>query len=71
MHATKFNDLDRKFDDLRGYVAHALGFASMSHLKNEQQDARLDTDAAERDRLAEQVATLDRRVTKLEERLET
>ena len=67
----RFDGLDRKFDEWAGYVTHALGLCGIQHFKNEQQDARLDSAAAEGRRLIEQVAGLDQRVRRLEERRET
>ena len=63
----RFDDLDTKYEQWRGYVTHALGLGSVNQLRNDSLDGRLDAEIKERARLAEQVAALDRRVTRIEE----
>lgn len=74
-HDARFDKLEKRFDkadkhaeEMRGYVAHALGLCSVNHLKSENIDDRLDTEIKERIRLAEQLAGLDKRVARIEER---
>ena len=77
LHTKRFNKLeerfdnsDKQFEEMRGYIRHTLGLGSMNHITNERQDARLDAQDGERKKLAEQVAGLDKRVGKIEERLD-
>ena len=66
----RFVAIDKQFEEWRGYITHTMGLVSIGHLKNEHQDGRLDAGEAERKRLSDQVAGLDSRVTRIEERLD-
>ena len=64
----RFDKSDKHAEEMRGYVAHALGLCPVNHLKSENIGDRLDTEIKERIRLAEQIAGLDKRVSRMEHR---
>lgn len=61
-HDGRFDRLEKKFDDMRGYLNHALGMGVTGHLKNEEQDARLDESVARQKRMDALMAELERRL---------
>jgi len=68
---TRFDSLDKQFGEMRQYVSHALGLGAMNDIKGRELQARIDADAHERRKSDRRVEELERRVTRLEERIDS
>lgn len=66
----RFDAMDRRFDEMRGYVVHALGLGSMNDMKAQELNARMEAGEAYRKRVDERFSDIERRLTRVEERID-
>ena len=69
-HDKRFDVQDERADEMRNYVRHALGLGAMHDIKLRELDPRLVDSAARQKRTEEMIAARDRRIKKVEDRVE-
>ena len=66
----RFDKLDEQGAETRQFLAHALGLGAMNELKTRDLDVRQMDFVTRQKRTEEMIAVLDRRLTKVEERVD-
>ena len=69
-HDQRFDRLDQHAEVTRYFVRHALGLGGMNEIKARELDIRHDDFAARQKRTEEMIAELDRRLAKVEEKVD-
>jgi len=67
-HSTRFDRLEKGFDRL--FVRHALGLGATTELKTRELDGRQDQSEARHKRMDERVSDIERRLARVEEKLD-
>lgn len=68
-HDRRFDRIDKRFEDVRHLVDHALGLTTMNEMKMRALEARHDASEARQRRMTERLDGLERRLAKVEEKL--
>lgn len=69
-HDRRFDHLDKRSDEMRQYVVHALGLGSLNEMKAREMDARLEMGEALSKQIDERFKDIERRLTKVEEKVD-
>jgi predicted nucleic acid-binding Zn-ribbon protein len=67
----RFAQMDQRFDDLRDLLAHTFALSTTNHLKSRQHDQLQQFNEGEHQRLTGRVDELERRLVKVEKKLES
>jgi len=67
-HDLRFDNLDKRFDEMRLYVNHVLGLGTMNDLKARELDARQDESEARQKRMAALMAEIELRLGRVEDK---
>ena len=70
-HDQRFDRIDKRLEDFHHLVNHALGLAAMNQTKMRALEARHDTSEAWRRRMDERLDRLERRLSRVEEKVGT
>jgi len=65
----RFDRLEKRFDEMRGYVNHALGMGVTGHLKDEEQDTRMEDFEARQKQMGELIREVQRQLASIERKL--
>ena len=69
-HDRKLDVLSQRFDEMRGYVVHALGLGSMNDMEAQELAARMEAGEVYRRRIDEKFIDRERRLTRVEEKID-
>jgi ABC-type transporter Mla subunit MlaD len=67
----RFAEMDKRFDDLRDVLAHTFALSTTNNLKSRQHDQLHQFSEGEQQRLTTRVDELERRLVKVEKKLES
>jgi chromosome segregation ATPase len=70
-HDGRFDQIDKRFEDFHALVSHTLTLGTATHLKSQELERRYEFGEGEQRRLRERVDDLERRLSEVEDKLDS